>query len=231
MDHDNASSRNRERARRMRSRIQRSSDRFWRPSDFSAPESTTLHILSALTRNGDLRRVRKGLYWRGTSTPLGMSPPPPAALLNELIGPSGVGPSGLSAANLLHLSTQVPRKGHFSVPCRPPKDLPMLELTGRPGQTLRRDVKLTAREVALLEVLGDPSSSELSAAQYWQVLRDEIRSDRVRPDRLARASKTENAPTRARLSSLLDSVGFTDLARAIPPVDRRVRQRALVGAA
>jgi hypothetical protein len=64
------------------------------------------HLLADLVNGGELRRVRKGLYWRGTNTPLGMSPPPTHASAAEVSGNKGVGPAGLSAANLLRLSTR-----------------------------------------------------------------------------------------------------------------------------
>jgi hypothetical protein len=76
-----------------RDRILSSQDRFWRTNQISGPESTVQHLLAELTRADELVRVRKGLYWRGRSTPLGMSPPPVELLLSELVGTRGVGPS------------------------------------------------------------------------------------------------------------------------------------------
>src|SRR5438128_79545 len=90
-----------------RAAVLRSRDRFWRPREIAGAASTVQHLLADLTRAGELRRVRRGLYWRGTKTPLGMSPPSTATLAAEVAKGKGVGPAGLSAANMLRLSTQV----------------------------------------------------------------------------------------------------------------------------
>ena len=67
-------------------RILTSQDQFWRTTQISGPESTVQHLLAELTRAGELVLVRKDLYWRGPSTPLGVSPPPVEALVSELVG-------------------------------------------------------------------------------------------------------------------------------------------------
>jgi hypothetical protein len=82
----------------------------------SVGKSTRQHLLAELTRRGELLHVRRGLYWRGRKTPLGMSPPSPEALAERLVGKHGVGPAGLSAAHRLRLSTQVPRTAHKALP-------------------------------------------------------------------------------------------------------------------
>jgi len=67
----------------------------------------------------------------------------------------------------------------------------------------------------------------LSPQESWRELRGAVMSGRVRPDRLAKAAKTEPAVTRARLSELLSDAGMAGLAAKVPPADRRVRDRAL----
>ena len=57
-------------------RIANSKNRFWEPADFDRSPSRVLHVLGEMVEAGELRRIRRGLYWRGTATPLGMSPPP-----------------------------------------------------------------------------------------------------------------------------------------------------------
>src|SRR5438105_3705839 len=93
----------------VRRRILPSRDRFWRPEDFDGSPEAVAKALSRLTRAGELRRVRRGLYWRGTPTQLGMAPPSPDRFVHEVIGAPGTGPAGWSAALALGLSTQVPR--------------------------------------------------------------------------------------------------------------------------
>jgi hypothetical protein len=208
--------------------VLRSRDRFWRPSDLTGAQSTVQHLLAALTREGELRRVRRGVYWRGTRTPLGMSPPPTDGLISELVGKhKGSGPTGLSAANLLRLSTQIPRRAHVAVPGRAPTSTPTVRFVSRAASLGRRDAALSPVEVALLEMLADFSASELSPHESWDRLRIVLDSHEVRPKKLATAAATEPAMTRVRLTALMTETGHDDLASSIPPADPRVAARAL----
>jgi hypothetical protein len=187
-------------------------------------------LFSDLVNQGELRRVRKGLYWRGVKTPLGMSPPPVDELVAELAPIPGTGPAGLSAANVLHLSTQVPRRSQVAVPARPPGDLGAVSFVSRAARTGRRTAKLRPLEVALLEMLdGWEMLLEVSPAEGWKTLGALVASGAVRPESLARAAKTEPAPVRARLSELLKEVGATVAAAAVPEVDARTLKSALTG--
>lgn len=212
-----------------REKIIRSRDRFWTPDDLSGAESTRQHLLAELVRAGELRRISRGLYWRGTRTPLGMSPPSPAALLARIAPGHGSGPAGLSAANALRLSTQIPRKMLVAVPARAPRPTDVIEFLDRRARTGRVTAKLRAMEVALLEMLDDPSASELSPHETRERLRDVLKSDAVRPQLLARAAKTEPARVRERLGMLLRDSGFDSPAASIRPADPRVRSRILSG--
>lgn len=62
-------------ASEVRNRVLRSRDRFWQPEDFDGSPQAVAKELSRLNRSEELRRVRRGLYWRGTPTRLGMAPP------------------------------------------------------------------------------------------------------------------------------------------------------------
>ena len=55
--------------------ILNSKNRFWEPADFNKSPSRVLHVLGEMVAAGELRRIRRGLYWRGSATPLGLSPP------------------------------------------------------------------------------------------------------------------------------------------------------------
>ncbi|MBO0834286.1 MAG: hypothetical protein J2P28_02060, partial [Actinobacteria bacterium] len=139
----------------VRSRVLSSRDRFWHPADFEGSPEAISKALSRLTATGELRRVRRGLYWRGTHTRLGMSPPPPGRVAAELSGGPGVGPAGLSAAIDLGLTTQVPRYDIVAVPQRVPRHPGNVRLVSRAASTRRRSERLRPAEVALLEVLRD----------------------------------------------------------------------------
>lgn len=69
--------------------------------------------LERLTKKGDLRRIRRGYYDRPKDHPLlGQTSPDPMALVRSMMANSGAKwqVSGAYAANLLHLSEQVPAK-------------------------------------------------------------------------------------------------------------------------
>jgi hypothetical protein len=148
-----ATKRNQSQATRARRSILDSSGRFWSVADLPGAPSTRQHLLAELAGCGELLHVRRGLYWRGRKTPLGMSPPSPEALVEKLVGKHGVGPAGLSAAHRLRLSTQVPRKEQIAVPERPPMSSGPVKFVSRAARTLRKTAALTADEVAVLEAL------------------------------------------------------------------------------
>ena len=215
---------------RSTARVPRSSNRFWRFTDFpGSSASASQHLLTDLAVRSELMRVRKGLYWRGVQTPLGMSPPHPDALVRELVGSSAVGPAGLSAANALRLSTQVPRRAHVAVPARAPESTGLVRFVSRPTRTARAKARLTPVDVALLETLGDwESVVEVPASQGWARLRGMLEADGAMAERLALASPTEPGGVRARLAALLSAAGRRDLSDQVPDVDPRTRVAALV---
>lgn len=108
--------------------------------------------LSRLARDGKLLRVRKGLYWKGPVTRLGIVPPDPEDVAIEVAG-KGSGPAGVAAAHRLGLTTQVPGYPVFAVPGKAPSDIHGARFSERPW--CRRELRLTADEVAVIEVLRD----------------------------------------------------------------------------
>jgi hypothetical protein len=220
--------RDRQTPMRERQRVLRSRDRFWRPEDLKGSASTKQHLLTSLVDEGELRHVRRGLYWRGAKSPLGMSPPRTESLIRELAPGPGVGPAGLYAANLLRLSTQVPRRAEIALPTRAPESLGSVTFVARPARSARAKAGLTSTEVALLEVLGSwERAVEASPADAWQRLQELLRSGQVRPDRLARAGRTEPGSVRARLRGLLRAASRPDLAEKIPEPDPRTTAEAM----
>lgn len=206
-------------AARVRERVLASRNRFWRPGEFGdySPSAVT-RALGRLTRSGELRHVRRGLYWRGTSTPLGMAPPPADYLAKALAPSKGSGPAGLSAALLLGLSTQVPRRETIAVLARAPESTGALRFVSRAAATGRRSAALRPAEVALLEVLRDwDALVESPADEAMRRIVGLIGSGNIRPDRVAIASSTEPAPVRERLRGLLDDVGRPELAAKVLP--------------
>lgn len=206
-------------AAEIRERVLRSRDRFWRPEDFVGSPKAVAQALSRLVRTGDLRRVRRGLYWRGSPTRLGMAPPPPGRLAGEVVqhGP-GTGPAGWSAALALGLSTQVPRREAIAVPGRVPRSLDSVHLVSRAAATKRRDEHLRPSEVALFEVLRDwDNLVEVPAAEAVNRITRLAEIGEVRLDRLARASSSEPPRTRERLRQLLGAIGHAELVESVRP--------------
>ncbi len=203
----------------IRAGITKGGDRFWRPEHFDdlGNPNAVDQALADLHSAGELRRLRRGLYWRGRRTAFGMSRPPALDIISQITGlTSGFGPSGYSAALALGLSTQVPRNETFAIPMRTPTGLPEgIDVVSRSARRGRLDAKLRPQEVAWLEIaeswrdhIGDPAEAE---ARF----RASVNSGGVRPDRLAMAAGTEPATVRATIAELLRSAGQPHQARRI----------------
>ncbi len=202
----------------VRKRVLPSRDRFWRPEDFDGSSDAVTQTLSRLVRAGELRRVRRGLYWRGAPTRLGMAPPPPDRLAGEVVGGPGTGPAGWSAALALGLSTQVPRRETIAVPGRAPRNPGAVHFVSRAASTKRRDERLRPVEVALLEVLRDwDGLVEVPTDEAVGRIARLADTGVLRLDRLVRASMTEPPRVRERLRRLLGALGRSTSADAVRP--------------
>ncbi|MHB1089858.1 MAG: DUF6088 family protein, partial [Ilumatobacteraceae bacterium] len=139
--------------------------------DFVGSRSTVARALSRLADGGELVRVKRGLYWRGAKTPLGMAPPSSAAILRAVYGKTaGVGPTRLDAARKLGLTTQVARTPAFAVPFV--VEGLSLKFVNRARRTGRARHHLTDVEVALFEVLYSwEDTVELSSTDAVKRLR------------------------------------------------------------
>lgn len=207
----------------LRRRILASQGKYWHAGKLAGPESTIQHILTDLERDGELLHIRKGLYWRGTKTPIGMSPPPGGSLTTKIAKTTdGIGPAGLSASNMLSLSTQIPRHSWIAIPNRAPSSTGTIKFVSRAARKARVSAKLTPTEVALLETLeGWDQIIEIPIDQAWKRMRTILMSGEVDATRLAKAARTEPGLVRVRLSALLSSSGYEEDAKRIPSADRR----------
>lgn len=202
----------------VRNRVLRSRDRFWRPEDFAGSAEAVTQALSRLARAGELRRTRRGLYWRGVSTPLGMSAPPVERVIKSVADTTGSGPSGWSAALALGLSTQVPRRSTIAIATRVPSDPRGVRFVSRSACTRRRDERLVPIEVGLLEVLRDWNRLvELSTRDALNQLDYLGKTGAIRFERLVRASTTEPPRVRENLRSILIELDLIEAASRVPP--------------
>ena len=205
-------------ASEVRKRVLASRDCFWRPEDFDGSPAAVAQALSRMVGAGEVRRVRRGLYWRGAPTRLGMAPPPPSRLASEVVGQVGCGPAGWSAALTLGLSTQVPRREAIAVVGRSPRNPGSIHYVSRSAATKRRDERLGSIEVALLEILRDwDGFVEVPAAEAVARIKRLADSGALRLERVAGASKTEPPRVRQRLRQLLVALGQPDLVDLVCP--------------
>jgi hypothetical protein len=182
-------------------------DRWWHPSDFAgiaADPRTVDRALARMVCAGELHRVRRGLYWRGRVTRFGMTPPDEISAINRIAGSSGIGPSGISAANDLGLTTQVPGRITVAIPRRAPRPLAGMRFVDRSGRVGRVVHDLNWMEVAFLEVLGDwDRVVDVDEEIARQKLASLVRSGDVRVDRLRAAARSEPASLVRRLFEFL----------------------------
>jgi hypothetical protein len=157
-----------------------------------------------------------------------MAPPPTSSLAKALAPSKGSGPAGLSAALLLCLTTQVPRREVIAVVARAPESTDTIRFVSRAAATGRMSAVLSPIEVALLEVLRDwDVVVESPADEAKRRIAGLIGSGDIRPDRVAKASLSEPTSVRERLRALLSDVGKPELAASIPAA--RNRRPALAG--
>ena len=207
----------------MRAKIRRGgSDRFWTPDDFDALADPLQidRVLSRLANYGELRKVRRGLYWRGRPNAFGMSRPSTADTVAAVVGTRGVGPAGLSAANDLGLTTHVPALENVAVPHRAPRpfgSVRFVDRSGRPGRAVAG--------------LGWHHVIEVDETSARSQLGELIRSGSLRLERLARAARDEPAAVRRRLKELLTANGYDAVAASIPSPRSRARFVAETAAA
>lgn len=185
-------------------RVKRRPGRLFTYEDFDdLPATAVAPALSRLAARGELKRARKGVYYAPRHTVLGDVPPDPV-VLGGAIGRGRSYPAGLSAANLLGLTTQVPARVELAIEDKRPTSLRGVEFKPR-MRTNRRD--LDAREAAFLEVLRDITHlSDLSSDATKRRLLDVLRDDTSR-SRILRAAVHEPPRVRAMAGALAERSG------------------------
>ena len=169
--------------------------------ELPGPRRAVECALSRLAADGQVVRVRKGLYWKGPKTRFGMASPRSAAVALEVAGP-GSGPAESSAAYLLGMTTQVPSVAVVAVPGRAPASVPGTRFVTRSIE--RRFAGLRPIEVAVLEVLrGGPVLLEKPWRELPSTVARLVSVGEVRLDVMAAAvSEEHHVMTRKRWSEL-----------------------------
>lgn len=187
-------------AARIRRRIERGGERFWRVSDFSdLPPRTVARTLARLAEAGIVERARQGLYYRSRPTVAGPSIPSATAVASYVID-TPLHAAGLSAANVLGLTTQNPARQELATPAaNPPSVLSnAIVHTRRPASRAH----LSAEEGALIEMLRTRGrfSDVGPATTIRRFLRILGRGDTF--DRVSRTALDEPPRVRAMLGAL-----------------------------
>lgn len=210
-------------AETVRERVNRGGARIWKHADFKdLPPAAVAQALSRLARKGVVQRVAKGVYYHPEPTSFGPSIASSTAIAaGTLTAP--VHPSGLTAANVLGLSTQNPYRTEFATTAPGPPSA-LRDFVVRTGRPAERE-NLSAEEGAILEVLRQRAeSSDLSpdqtAGRILRLLADE---DRFR--RLARTALAEPPRVRAMLGALGEELDMPPhllarLRRSLNPLSR-----------
>jgi hypothetical protein len=198
---------NRPRDKSIASEVKRriSSDRtkeLWTYRDFNdlAPASVAAS-LSRMSRRGELRRVRKGVYHLPRKTAFGETRPDPALIANSALWRGDAVSSGLYTQ--IGITTQVPKSITVATNAR----TRLKDVRGIPVWTVTRPLSeqkgITPEERTVLDALRNlrsiPDTTPEAAINRIKTL---IRTKRVHFDRLSRYAAAEPARVRALVGAI-----------------------------
>lgn len=206
-------------------------DRLWTYADFPPTDRMALAAaLSRLVKAGELTRVRRGVYFRPSSTRSGPSRPDPEALVDATLRARGETPvpSGLREYNRLGLTTRVSgavtratrrRVAYGAIPGV------RVRVSERP---LDAQQGIRAEERAALDALREitriPDASPATVLRRIKVL---LRAGRLDYGRLARYAGAEPPRVRALLGALGEALLLEDGNRPVDGDTLRQLRRSL----
>lgn len=188
-------------------RIEHGGERLWRFEDFEGlPPAAIAQTLSRLARAGKLQRLSKGIYYRPRQTSFGKSMASPAAL-QKLLPKGRAFPSGISAANLLGFTTQMPKQKEIATSAGSlPRKLVGADTIIHTRRPAHWD-KLTDEEAAWLDFLRNAGkTSELSSEETTNRT-IALLKEKGRFERLLNIAISEPPRSRAILGALGDEMG------------------------
>jgi hypothetical protein len=192
----------------VRHRIEAGGERVWRLTDFAElPFPAVAQALSRLARQGQLRRLGKGLYYSSRQTAFGPSLPNPAVIRALPVPQKVVFPAGLAAANLLGFTTQNPARIELATDGL---SLPRLIVGKEAVIHTRRPAawrSLSETDAALLDFLRNRGEgSELAPEETVQKLLGYLREP-GRFERLLAVAASEPPRVRAMLGAIGQQIG------------------------
>lgn len=177
-----------------------------RVADFPhASAGAVSQAFSRLESSGMLERVARGVYYAPKQTLLGRSQPAATAVVRKVLA-GHTRPHGVSAANLLGLSTQVAAKPELVVYGQSNVEESLVRTTRRKGKRSSGG-QLAPEHAAVLEVLRDGGRfSELSEKETLNQLRKVLLCDSNNLRGLVTATMNEPPRVRAMLGALLEDL-------------------------
>ncbi len=194
--------------RTVRHQIETGGERLWRLADFTdLPFLAVAQALSRLKREGKLKRLGKGLYYRARETAFGPSLPNPALIRALPLRQKTVFPAGLAAANLLGFTTQNPARIELSTDSL---SLPRLIVGKEAVIHIRRPAawrSLSQTDAALLDFLRTRgATSELSPDATIDKLLEYLQQP-GRFERMLEVAPSEPPRVRAMLGAIGQQLG------------------------
>lgn len=195
----------------LRAHIERGGERVWKFEDFkNYPTAAVVKELSRLVKLGKLKRLSKGIYYRSKITSFGESKPNLTELKKYAQKKKRIFPSGLSASNLLGLTSQNPQIAEVSTSS---SSIPRKLIGEKIVINSRRPSawsKLTEKEASVLDFLrGKALATDLESKEVIKRVLNILSEDNIY-EHLLKVSSTEPPRVRAMLGALGEKLNKPD---------------------
>jgi len=190
--------------------LRRPGKTLWSYSDFSDLDTSAVAaVLSRLSRHGELRRVRKGIYHRPHPTAFGVSRPDPASVAEAVF--KNRRSVSVPAYHRLGLTTQVSNELKRAVD-RPTRVRPIAGIKIRTvTRPISRQKGIREDERAALDALRNirrlPNTNVNNT--LWRI-KSLIKTGALEPHRLTRFATAEPQRVRALVGALVETAGHRD---------------------
>lgn len=216
--------------------VLKSTNSFWQPIDFpNRSPDRVQKALAKLVSENEIKRIIRGLYWRGEKDEQDkIIEPKVIDVVKKIIELDfGIGYTGNTAFKRLGLEgvkNNSSQEIEIAVPKRSPRNVPKAKITTRTGATLRYIEELNWLEVSFLEVLinwQDLKQSKENKDRLVKLISGfkgsvaDFEGLSLRQEKLVLASRTEQAVVRDSLIKLFQETDQDDFAKKILPVRKR----------